>query len=280
MKKILIIIPFLLFLGCSNSHYNKFDNGTNQNTKNTLKERDDGTSVIVKNEDLTFDNGTNNYSQELLESIEQKNTSEDNSKKNKTNNKSKYIADKNSVAKNDIENSSSNTKQNSSLEKKDTKKVEKSTPKKDTKKDTTYLKEKKQSAKKVVTKTNTQQQRESFFYPVSNIHLDNTNNLEKTKNLKFKLKKEDSIFPAGKGIVIFSGDKGSIGKTLFVYHNNGYISIYYNLKELNVNKGDYIKTLNSKIATASDSFNFELRKQTDDGIVKLNPKDYLQKRVN
>ena len=79
-------------------------------------------------------------------------------------------------------------------------------------------------------------------------------------------------------MVIFSGDKASLGNALFVYHNNGYVSIYTNLEKLNYKKGDYINSTKDIVAKATNSFGFEFRKRTDDGTVPLDPNKFLKKR--
>lgn len=159
------------------------------------------------------------------------------------------------------------------VEKKKTKKTVKKIKKE--KKNKTVKKEK--SNKVYEIKTNSK----DFFYPVSTVNISKPykeSGTNKNTGLDFKISKNTKIFSCSPGVVIFSGEKNGLGNTIFVYHNDGFISIYYNLNKLKVNKGDYIKNYDTIIAYADDSFHFELRKQNKKGIVTLDPQNKLKKR--
>lgn len=116
-----------------------------------------------------------------------------------------------------------------------------------------------------------------FFYPVDNFVVKNDFS-DRNSGIDFGINKNTSIKASAQGIVIFSGEKNSLGKSVFIYHNGGYITIYYNLDSTKVIKGDYIKTTDQIIGTASDSFHFEIRKQDKSGISVIDPKNILKKR--
>lgn len=121
----------------------------------------------------------------------------------------------------------------------------------------------------------------NFFYPTQNVEIlkdFNNNSIYKNPGLDFKVAENTPIKTSAPGLVIFSGKKGALGNSVFVYHNEGFISIYYNLNSLKVEKGDYVKLEDDIIGHANEYFHYELRKQTKDGIVTLNPKNFLQKR--
>jgi murein DD-endopeptidase MepM/ murein hydrolase activator NlpD len=118
----------------------------------------------------------------------------------------------------------------------------------------------------------------SFLYPINNPSVKKDFDASNFGGIEFNLNSDENIYSIGPGMVIFSGVKPSLGNSIFVYHNDGYVSIYTNLEKLNFKKGDYIRDNNSIIATAKGSFKFELRKRTDKGVVPLDPEDYLKKR--
>lgn len=97
--------------------------------------------------------------------------------------------------------------------------------------------------------------------------------------IDFTVGKSSDIFAVAPGMVIFSGEKASLGNALFIYHNNGYVSIYTGLEKLNFKKGDYINSTKDIVAKASSSFGFEFRKRTDEGTVPLDPNKFLKKRI-
>lgn len=118
-----------------------------------------------------------------------------------------------------------------------------------------------------------------FFYPLNNSEIISEEATE--KGIDFKTKKNVNLKATAKGVVIFAGEKSGIGKTVFIYHNKGYISVFYNLSEINVSKGEYIKSTDNVIAKSSESFHLEIRKQEENSKIKiLNPKKILQKRGN
>jgi len=241
MKKFIFIINILFFFGCSTIVY---DDGTSRANKIEKSYTDTGINNKPVPQTTFFYDGTN----------------------------SKIVAKK--------EHNIKTTKKTIVIKKNPTKLklnknnsiIKKTAPKKIVKK---IEANKKYSQKSSPTKTTLKNH--PFYYPINNINISEDFSPE-NKGLTFKVDKNSSVFPAAKGMVIFSGNKSGIGKTLFIYHNDGYISIYYNLKTLNVAKGDYIKQLDQQIAYANSSFHFELRKQTKKGIKSLNPKKYLQKR--
>ncbi len=255
VKKFVIFINILFLFGCSNSSY---DNGTNLSINKTQKVyKDNGTNNNFSNKKVSLDNGTN-----IL--------FDDGTNNKKIILKKENVKPKKNIKSNFIVQKKNTSKTNPTIKKTS---ITKSEPKQSIKKGEIQAKEivKNTSSPKLTLKNT------NFYYPLDKVNISEDFN-DTNKGLTFKVNKNSAVFPAAKGMVIFSGNKNGIGKTLFIYHNDGYISIYYNLKTLNVAKGDYIKNLDSSIAYADSSFHFELRKQTKKGIESLNPKNFLQKR--
>jgi len=117
-----------------------------------------------------------------------------------------------------------------------------------------------------------------FLFPIKNPVIKKAYKEGSYSGIDFSVPKSSDIYAVAPGMVIFSGDKASLGNALFVYHNNGYVSIYTNLEKLNYKKGDYINSTKDVVAKASNSFGFEFRKRTDDGTVPLDPNKFLKKR--
>ncbi|MBN2654473.1 MAG: M23 family metallopeptidase [Nitrospirae bacterium] len=81
------------------------------------------------------------------------------------------------------------------------------------------------------------------------------------------------IMPAASGRVVFSGDKGGYGKTVVIYHENGFITIYAHNSQNLVKEGDLVDK-NTKIALSGSTgrstgphLHFEVRR---DGVA-INP---------
>lgn len=117
-----------------------------------------------------------------------------------------------------------------------------------------------------------------FLFPIKNPVVKKAYKEGSYSGIDFSVPKGSDVYAVAPGMVIFSGDKASLGNALFVYHNNGYVSIYTNLEKLNYKKGDYINSTKDVVAKASNSFGFEFRKRTDDGTVPLDPNKFLKKR--
>lgn len=117
-----------------------------------------------------------------------------------------------------------------------------------------------------------------YLFPVKNPSIKKTYKEGTYSGIDFSVSKDSDIFAVAPGMVIFSGEKASLGKAIFVYHNNGYVSIYTNLEKLNFKKGDYINSSKDIIAKASATFGFEFRKRTEEGTIPLDPNKYLKKR--
>ncbi len=60
------------------------------------------------------------------------------------------------------------------------------------------------------------------------------------------------IMPAADGRVVFSGDKGGYGKTVVIYHENGFMSIYAHNSRNLVKEGDVVDK-NTKIALSGST---------------------------
>lgn len=118
----------------------------------------------------------------------------------------------------------------------------------------------------------------NLLYPIENISIKSGYKQGSFKGLEFKVDSNTDIKSSAPGMVIFSGNKASLGNTIFVYHNNGYITIYSNLENVKYKKGDFIKSSDKTIGTASNSFKFELRQRTDKGVVAVDPTNLLKKR--
>jgi len=119
---------------------------------------------------------------------------------------------------------------------------------------------------------------EGFLYPIKSIKISKDFQANTFSGLEFSISKNENIYAIAPGMVIFSGIRPSLGNSVFLYHNNGYVSIYTNLSSINYKKGDYVKDNSSIIGTANDKFSFELRKRTEEGVSPLNPKFYLKER--
>ena len=117
-----------------------------------------------------------------------------------------------------------------------------------------------------------------FLFPIKNPVVKKAYKEGSYSGIDFTVPKSSDVYAVAPGMVIFSGDKASLGNALFVYHNNGYVSIYTNLEKLNYKKGDYVKSTKDIVAKATNSFGFEFRKRTDDGTVPLDPNKFLKKR--
>lgn len=117
-----------------------------------------------------------------------------------------------------------------------------------------------------------------FLFPIKNPVVKKAYKEGTYSGIDFSVPKSSDVYAVAPGMVIFSGDKASLGNALFVYHNNGYVSIYTNLEKLNYKKGDYINSTKDVVAKASNSFGFEFRKRTDDGTIPLDPNKFLKKR--
>lgn len=120
-----------------------------------------------------------------------------------------------------------------------------------------------------------------FLYPIENISIKkefSNSGTDKNTGIDFNIGSSEKIYASAGGIVIFAGEKNSLGKSVFIYHDKGYISIYYNLTTISVTKGSSVSSSDTIIGTASSSFHFEIRKQSSSGVEVLNPKNILQKR--
>ena len=117
-----------------------------------------------------------------------------------------------------------------------------------------------------------------FLFPIKNPVVKKAYKEGSYSGIDFTVPKSSDVYAVAPGMVIFSGDKASLGNALFVYHNNGYVSIYTNLEKLNYKKGDYINSTKDIVAKATNSFGFEFRKRTDDGTVPLDPNKFLKTR--
>ena len=117
-----------------------------------------------------------------------------------------------------------------------------------------------------------------FLFPIKNPVVKKAYKEGSYSGIDFTVPKSSDVYAVAPGMVIFSGDKASLGNALFVYHNNGYVSIYTNSEKLNYKKGDYINSTKDIVAKATNSFGFEFRKRTDDGTVPLDPNKFLKKR--
>lgn len=118
-----------------------------------------------------------------------------------------------------------------------------------------------------------------FLYPVKEAKVVKSFSESNFGGIEISTVSNKEIYAIGPGMVIFSGVKASLGNSIFVYHNDGFVSIYTNLDKLNYKKGDYIKDTNSVIGISSEVLKFELRKRTNDGVVPLDPQEYLKERV-
>ena len=117
-----------------------------------------------------------------------------------------------------------------------------------------------------------------FLFPIKNPVVKKAYKEGSYSGIDFTVPKSSDVYAVAPGMVIFSGDKASLGNAVFVYHNNCYVSIYTNLEKLNYKKGDYINSTKDIVAKATNSFGFEFRKRTDDGTVPLDPNKFLKKR--
>ncbi|MBZ4683551.1 MAG: Peptidase family [Fusobacteriaceae bacterium] len=117
----------------------------------------------------------------------------------------------------------------------------------------------------------------NLLYPLSNFTITRNFNENGKKSIEFK-SNENKIHASAPGMVIYSGENSNLGKAIFIYHNNGYISIYSHLTELKYKKGDYIRDTDTTIATFNENFEYELRKRTDKGVIAINPIEILKKQ--
>jgi len=117
-----------------------------------------------------------------------------------------------------------------------------------------------------------------YLFPIKNPAIKKSYKEGSYSGIDFSVAKNSDIYSVAPGMVIFADEKPSLGKAIFIYHNNGYVSIYTNLDKLNLKKGDYVSSSKDVIAKASDDFGFEFRKRTDEGTIPLDPNKYLKKR--
>lgn len=120
---------------------------------------------------------------------------------------------------------------------------------------------------------------ELFLYPIRKPVVSKDYGEGSISGIEFSINTNENIYVVAPGMVIFSGIRPSLGNSIFVYHNNGYVSIYTNLDTINFKKGDYIRDADAVVGTANSKFSFELRKRTDKGVVPIDPKKYLSKRT-
>ena len=118
----------------------------------------------------------------------------------------------------------------------------------------------------------------NFLFPIKNPSILKAYKEGSYSGIDFKVPKSSNVYAVAPGMVIFSGEKPSLGKSIFIYHSNGYVSIYTGLEEVRLKKGDYVNNTDSIIAQASDDFGFEFRKRTNDGTIPLDPNKFLKKR--
>ncbi len=117
-----------------------------------------------------------------------------------------------------------------------------------------------------------------FYYPL--VNFSEVKEKENFFSLHFTGKKE--VFPTSKGIVLFVGkEKDLPGYTIVLYHSPGYISLYSNLEEVKIIKGDMIKNIFEPLGVANKNLIFSLKKSFKDNIIeKVDVKKFLKKRDN
>lgn len=266
MKYFLLILIVPLLISCSSTQI--YDDGTNGSLSiNTDILSDDGTTAFVA---FFYKNEAPSISKNLKEKENQSVTlkTENN---NTSSNKNNKISDNNSVDK---------------IKSKDDKPEieivsvnDKSKNKTSTVKDS--ISNKTNTDTKKTEQPNIKKEIPLFLYPVTDIVIKkefSSSGENKNAGLDFSIENNTDIFAAAPGVVIFAGEKNSLGKSVFIYHDKGYISIYYNLSSISVAKGGSVSSSNIVIGKASSSFHFEIRHQTSSGIEVLNPKNILQKR--
>jgi len=264
MKK-LIFFASLAFLSCTSVQY---DDGTNKNNSYVIIKKDDGTNKYApdtkqaNSENTSYTLSTPKSSQDFA--VKTAPTNNPTEKIKSTKDKDANLSLKVSQTKSNKQKTPANTKS----------KIKENPKTSNVAQDKIMVSKTKKADELISSKY-------SFFYPVDEFNILNNYNqsLEKrSPGLDFKVSDNTSVKSTAPGLVIFSGHKPALGNSIFVFHNEGFISIYYKLKKLTVNKGDYIKTHNTHLAYAGDIFHYELRKQTKNGIVSLDPKKFLQKR--
>jgi len=114
-----------------------------------------------------------------------------------------------------------------------------------------------------------------FYYPIANPG----NMAVKNGGIDFTVPTTTPVYPSASGVVIFAGNKDSFGNAVFVYNDNNYITIYYNLSSITVAKGDYVSDFSKPIGTASGTFHFEIRQKTDSGITVMDASKMLLSRT-
>lgn len=235
----------------------------------------DGTNGSTKIEDkISYYDGTNGF----VASFYEKEVPA--IKKNfvKKNDDEKNPKEKNSISSKEKE---TETKKINSSVKKESSSTSDSKKKKDSSSSTKIVKTEEKKNESKTKSITVSPSKLSFQYPTDNISIksDFSDSAEgKNSGIDFYVSNNTAIKASAPGIVIFSGEKNSLGKSVFLYHNSGYITIYYNLNSLSVNKGDHVNSSDTVLGTASDYFHFEIRKQTNEGIAIVNPKNLLTKR--
>ncbi|MCX5773099.1 MAG: M23 family metallopeptidase [Fusobacteria bacterium] len=112
-----------------------------------------------------------------------------------------------------------------------------------------------------------------FYAPVSGVSY-----VKEGNTLVYSVANSTQVLPASKGLVIYAGTYPSYGNTLFVYGDNNYVAVYYNLTTLYVKKGDYVTNLSVPVAVASSSFDFEIRKINGTSTTSVDPTSLLKTR--
>lgn len=253
MKLLLLLIISLFMISCTAS--DSFNDGTNGSTKIEDK--------------ISYYDGTNGFVASFYEkevpAIKKNFVKKNDDKKNSISSKEKETETK---------------KINSSV-KKESSSTSDSKKKKDSSSSTKIVKTEEKKNESKTKSITVSPSKLSFQYPTDNISIksDFSDSAEgKNSGIDFYVSNNTAIKASAPGIVIFSGEKNSLGKSVFLYHNSGYITIYYNLNSLSVNKGDHVNSSDTVLGTASDYFHFEIRKQTNEGIAIVNPKNLLTKR--
>ncbi|NLK62062.1 MAG: M23 family metallopeptidase [Fusobacteria bacterium] len=267
MKKFTLILIFISIIGCSTTNY---DDGTTKH------------QTVTKTN--SYDDGTNKYSIKDREYSISPNHSNENIKVNSNDNSTNFITKKESsvIASHDIKRPEpKKVESNQNIDSSKNVPTITETPKISN----TPLPVQTTDISKQVAKSSTPEitSKYDIFYPTDEIIIlkdYSEKNDNRNSGIDFRVGSLTSIKATAPGMVIFSGKKPSLGNSVFLFHNDGFISIYYNLDMLKVNKGDYIKNHDTEIGIAKDSFHFELRKQTSNGLITIDPKNILKKRRN
>ncbi len=97
------------------------------------------------------------------------------------------------------------------------------------------------------------------------------------KGLDISAKRGTPIYATGDGVIVYSGNKGLMGKTIVIDHGYGLVTRYGHAKELLKKKGDRVKRgdVIAKVGNTGRSTGPHVHYEVKVDGVRVNPKNYI-----